>query len=73
MVHKMQLKDVEVKAIIILAQPTEDIKQALPNGVPVKEVKETDIMTDYDETQDEFINSLAGSNKINDELIPKRP
>jgi len=63
MVHKMQLKDVDVKAILILAQPTSDIKQALPDGVPVKEVKEDNIMTDYDDTMKEFTDSLGGIDK----------
>jgi len=72
MVHKMQLKDVEVKAILIIAQPTSDIKQALPEGVPTKEVKESDIMTDYDDTMKEFTDSLGGFDSKDKPLVGER-
>ncbi|MEM4271385.1 MAG: hypothetical protein QXO70_04825 [Candidatus Pacearchaeota archaeon] len=69
MVHKIQMKDVEVKAILILAQPTQDIKEKLPEGVPIKEVKEDDFYSDLDSGMDEFINSLGGFDNKDKPLI----
>lgn len=72
MVHKMQLKDVDVKAILIIAQPTSDIKQTLPSDVPKEVVKESDIYSDYDDTMKEFTDSLGGFDKKDTPLIGEK-
>jgi hypothetical protein len=72
MVHKFDLKNVDVKAVLIIAQPTEDIKQTLPQDVPTKEVKESDIMTDYDDTMEEFTDSLGGFDSKDKPLVAEK-
>jgi len=72
MVHKMDLKNIDVKAVLIIGQPTEDIKQTLPEGVPTKEVKESDIMTDYDDTMKEFTDSLGGFDSKDKPLVGEK-
>jgi len=74
MVHRMQLNNVEVKAILILAQPTEDIKEKLPEGVPTKEVevKQDDFYSDLDSGMDEFTQSLGGFDNKDKPLVGER-
>ena len=71
MVHKFNLKDVEVKAILIVGQPTKDIQQTNPSNPEQKE-KETDIYDDYDDTMKEFTDSLGGHDKKDLPLVGER-
>jgi hypothetical protein len=72
MVHKMDLRNVDVKAILIIAQPTQDIKQEIPEGVQTKEVKEDDFYSDLDETMNEFTDSLGGFDSKDKPLVAER-
>jgi len=69
MVHKFNLKDVEVKAILIVGQPTSDVKASLPNDVEQKVVKERDYYDDLDDTMKEFTDSMGGFDKKDRPLI----
>jgi len=71
MVHKMDLKGVDIRAVLILGTPTEDIKTEIPSDVPQKEVRD-DFYSDLDESMNEFTDSLGGKGKEKDPLIGEK-
>jgi hypothetical protein len=71
MVHKMDLKNVDVKAVLIIGQPTEDIKQEVPKDVPTKEVSD-DFYSDLDSGMDEFTESLGGAKRDKEPLFAEK-
>jgi hypothetical protein len=71
MVHKMDLRNVDVKAVLIIGQPTEDIKQEVPKDVPTKEVSD-DFYSDLDESYGEFLDSLGGQKTKDEPLFAEK-
>jgi hypothetical protein len=68
MVHKVNLKDVEVKAILILGQPTKDVQTVTPENA-LKQEKDTDFYDDLDDTMKEFTDSLGGVDNKDKPLV----